>query len=297
MPPQQQKCTSALIAARRWRRVHCRSSRLSELTAASRFAGWEQPNGSSSSKPGSPGVEECRLRPHDHEGRRGGTGRGWRVTRSPRAAAERGVDLSFQAHPEGQALMERLGLTDDDFTARYAGRCVNYEGLDDLLAAISIPRRTACRHVVIIVGDGAVRSQLEALSAGTGPAKAVTFIGRVMPDEIEGYLFAGGCVVPIARKPFKVCMVGQSAQAVRGDGHGKGGHPFGSSGPPGDRADGETGLICKPADRADLAATLARLAHDPGLGSGWERPRERSGSSKTGPGRNGPQIDTALSGH
>ena len=30
-------------------------------------------------------------------------------------------------------------------------------------------------------------------------------------------------------------------------------------------SDGETGLICKPADPVDLAATLARLARDPEL--------------------------------
>lgn len=172
--------------------------------------------------------------------------------------------LAFKPIPKDRALMERLGVTDDDFTAVYAGSLVNYEGLDDLLVAISMLRRSGVPARLIIVGAGAARSQLEALSAQLDLQKAVTFIGRVKPDEIEGYLSLAD-VVPIPRKPFKVCMVVSPLKPFEAMAMAK---PVILSDLPALReivADGETGLICKPADPADLAATLAKLAHDPGL--------------------------------
>jgi glycosyltransferase involved in cell wall biosynthesis/tetratricopeptide (TPR) repeat protein len=171
---------------------------------------------------------------------------------------------SFRPIPKDRALMERLGLTDDDFTAVYAGSLLNYEGLDDLIVAVSILRRSNVPARVIIVGDGAVRSQLEALTAELGLQKAVTFIGRVKPDEIEAYLSVAD-VVPIPRKPFKVCMVVSPLKPFEAMAMAK---AVILSDLPALReivSDGETGLICKPADPVDLAATLARLARDPEL--------------------------------
>ena len=48
--------------------------------------------------------------------------------------------------------MDRLGLQDSDFKAVYAGSLVNYEGLDDLILAISILQRNWISARAVIVG-------------------------------------------------------------------------------------------------------------------------------------------------
>jgi len=256
----------ALIAARRvGARFIYEVRGLWELTAASRFAGWETTERFELDR----NLEVLASTNADYvltitqgvaeELIKDG------VSPDRLALLPNAVDpLAFKPIPKNRALMERLGLTDDDFTAVYAGSLVNYEGLDDLVTAISILRRSGVPARLIIVGDGAVRSQLEALSATLELQGAVTFVGRVKPDEIEGYLSLAD-VVPIPRKPFKVCMVVSPLKPFEAMAMAK---PVILSDLPALReivADGETGLICKPADPVDLAATLARLARDPGL--------------------------------
>lgn len=256
----------ALIAARRVGAKFIYEVRgLWELTAASRFAGWETTErfeldrnlevlASTSADyvlTITQGVAEELIR----DG----------VSPDRLALLPNAVDpLAFKPIPKNRPLMARLGLTDDDFTAVYAGSLVNYEGLDDLVMAIGILRQRDVPARLIIVGDGAVRSQLEALAAEQGLQRAVTFIGRVKPDEIEAYLSLAD-VVPIPRKPFKVCMVVSPLKPFEAMAMAK---PVILSDLPALReivADGETGLICKPADPIDLAATLEKLARDPAL--------------------------------
>lgn len=256
----------ALIAARRTGAKFIYEVRgLWELTAASRFAGWEETERFKLDRQ----LEVLAATEADHvltitngvaEELISSGVSSERLSLLPNA-----VDpTAFKPLVKDQALMARLGLDANDFTSVYAGSLVNYEGLDDLIVAISLLRRNGIPARAVIAGDGAFRPRLEAVSAEHGLSQAITFVGRVKPDEIESYLSLSD-VVPIPRKPFKVCMVVSPLKPFEAMAMAK---PVILTDLPALREivqDGETGLLCKPADPTNLAAVLARLARDPDL--------------------------------
>lgn len=256
----------ALLAARRVGAKFIYEVRgLWELTAASRFAGWEETERYKLDR----GLEVLVASKADH------------VLTITRGVAEElikdgvsperlsllpnAVDPeAFKPLPKNRPLMNRLGLTDEDFTSVYAGSLTNYEGLDDLIVAVSLLRRDGMQARLVIAGDGAARAGLESLAADRGLTGAVTFVGRVRPDEIGDYLSVAD-VAPIPRKPFKVCMVVSPLKPFEAMSMEK---AVVLSDLPALReivADGVTGLICKPADPGDLAMVLGRLGSDPAL--------------------------------
>lgn len=256
----------ALLAARRVGAKFIYEVRgLWELTAASRFAGWEETERYKLDR----SLEVLIASKADH------------VLTITRGVAEElikdgvpperlsllpnAVDPeAFKPLPKNRALMSRLGLTDEDFTSVYAGSLTNYEGLDDLIVALSLLRRDGMRARLVIAGDGVARAGLESLAADRGLTEAVTFVGRVRPDEIEDYLSVAD-VAPIPRKPFKVCMVVSPLKPFEAMSMEK---AVVLSDLPALReivTDGVTGLLCKPADPADLAVVLGRLGADPVL--------------------------------
>jgi glycosyltransferase involved in cell wall biosynthesis len=170
----------------------------------------------------------------------------------------------FRPMPKDPALLERLKIAQDDFVLAYAGSLTVYEGLDDVIAALPRLLQAGIQPKFIVAGDGEYRQHMQRLAASLGVSDRVTFAGRVRPDEIQAYLSLAD-VVTIPRKPFKVCMVVSPLK------------PFEAMAM--EKAlilsdlpalteiveDGKTGLICKAADPADLAAVLERLARKPDL--------------------------------
>lgn len=253
----------ALIAARRIGAKFIYEVRgLWELTAASRFAGWEETERYRLDRD----LEVLVATHADHvltitEG----------IARELRASGVSSQRLSllpnavdpdvFVPLPKEQGLMTRLGLRSDDFIVVYAGSLTSYEGLDDLIVALSFIRDRGFRPKLVLVGGGEFRSELDAVVARHNMSAAVTFVGRVRPDEIRAYLSLAD-VVAIPRKPYKVCMVVSPLKPFEAMSMEK---AVILSDLPVLReiiADGETGLICKPADPADLAVALERLAMD-----------------------------------
>jgi glycosyltransferase involved in cell wall biosynthesis len=105
---------------------------------------------------------------------------------------------------------------------------------------------------------------LQDVAASCDMREFVQFVGRVQPEEIQAYLSIAD-VVPIPRKPFKVCEVVTPLKPLEAMSMEK---PVILTNLAALREmiiDGETGLLCKPADPEDLAAVLKRLADDPEL--------------------------------
>ena len=170
----------------------------------------------------------------------------------------------FAPVPRDGALAESLGLEDGDFVVVYAGSLSSYEGLDDLIEALALLRGQDVAARLVLVGDGEFRADLEALAQARGQAGAVHFVARVGPEEVRRYLSLADAVA-IPRKPHRVCQIVSplkpfeamamekpviltDLQALR------------------EIVDhGRTGLICRPADPADLAAKLLELARSPAL--------------------------------
>jgi len=102
--------------------------------------------------------------------------------------APNGVDMTLfgtaPAHDAG--LAAQLGLAGREVIG-FVGSFYDYEGLDDLIAAM--PRLLALRPdaALLLVGGGPVEPQLRAAAAASSAASAIHFIGRVPHNEVERY--------------------------------------------------------------------------------------------------------------
>ena len=106
-----------------------------------------------------------------------------RITVSPN-----GVDLTLfgSPPPRDAALAAELGLSQADVVG-FIGSFYDYEGLDDLIAAI--PQLVAARPkaTLLLVGGGPMEPALRAQAAASPVADRIRFVGRVPHAEVERY--------------------------------------------------------------------------------------------------------------
>lgn len=100
-----------------------------------------------------------------------------------------GVDLSLFGEPPARddALGLELGLDPEAPVIGYIGSFYDYEGVDDLIAAMPILRRTHPGARLLLVGAGEMDSAWRAKAATLPEPDAVIFTGRVPHDEVERY--------------------------------------------------------------------------------------------------------------
>lgn len=108
--------------------------------------------------------------------------------------------------PRDAALAASLGLADGAFVAGYVGSVIGYEGLDDLVSALSLLRREVPGACLLVVGDGDALPALRTQAAAAGLADSVVFAGKVAPSEVARY-YALMDALCLPRKPFKVCQL------------------------------------------------------------------------------------------
>ena len=106
-----------------------------------------------------------------------------RITVSPN-----GVDLDlFGTAPDPDpALRRKLGLSERTVLG-FVGSFYDYEGLDDLIAALVPLRRRVPDIHLLLVGGGPREDALRAMVDACGLNSRVTFTGRVPHDEVERY--------------------------------------------------------------------------------------------------------------
>ena len=183
-----------------------------------------------------------------------------RITLLPNA-----VDpAEFAPMARDKALATALGISPDDFVMVYCGTLTIYEGLDDLIAAVGLLRERGVPAKLIIAGMGPMQAGLERQTEELGLTGAVQFLGRIEPSEVRRHLSLAD-VVALPRKPFPICEIVSPLKPFEAMAMGK---PVVLSNLAALReivAHGERGLLCQPADPADLAATLHRLAEDSAL--------------------------------
>ena len=106
-----------------------------------------------------------------------------RITVSPN-----GVDLHLFGNPPPRhdALATALGLEGAE-TVGFIGSFYDYEGLDDLIAAM--PRLVAARPqaALLLVGGGPMEAALRAQAAASPVAERIRFVGRVPHDQVDQY--------------------------------------------------------------------------------------------------------------
>lgn len=100
-----------------------------------------------------------------------------------------GVDLTLFGDPvpRDAALGDKLGLAKDTPVIGYIGSFYDYEGIDDLIAAIPILREQHPEARLLLVGAGEKEAHLRAIAAALPDPQAVIFAGRVPHTEVERY--------------------------------------------------------------------------------------------------------------
>jgi PEP-CTERM/exosortase A-associated glycosyltransferase len=100
-----------------------------------------------------------------------------------------GVDLTLfgEPLPRDTALAAELGLAMADDVVGFIGSFYDYEGLDDLIAAMPalVVRRPAAK--LLLVGGGPMEQSLRAQAAASPVAGAIRFVGRVPHTDVERY--------------------------------------------------------------------------------------------------------------
>ena len=147
----------------------------------------------------------------------------------------------------------------------------NYEGTDDVLAAIALLRDRGLRVQFLVIGAGPVLPDLQAQADGLELGDQVQFLGPKSPEQVRKHLALADAVA-LPRKAYRVCQIVSPLKPFEAMAMGK---PVILSDLPVSREivqDGVTGLLCRPDDPHDLAAKLESLARDATL-------REQLGTS------------------
>lgn len=100
-----------------------------------------------------------------------------------------GVDLTLfgEPAPRDESLARELGLSIETPVIGYIGSFYDYEGVDDLIAAMPILRKSQPNARLLLVGGGNMDKQWRAKAAALPDPEAVIFTGRVPHDEVERY--------------------------------------------------------------------------------------------------------------
>jgi len=181
-----------------------------------------------------------------------------------------GVDLTLfgQPAPRDAALARQWGL-DGAEVIGFIGSFYDYEGLDDLIAAM--PRLVAARpraHL-LLVGGGPMEAALKRQAAASPVAAHIHFVGRVPHEQVERY-YSLIDILAYPRKKMRLTDLVTPLKPLEAMAQGK---LVAASDVGGHRElieDGATGSLFAPDDPAAIAATLAALLGDRGM---WEARR------------------------
>jgi PEP-CTERM/exosortase A-associated glycosyltransferase len=170
-----------------------------------------------------------------------------------------GVDLALfgTPPPRDAALAEELGLGHGPVIG-FIGSFYDYEGLDDLIAAMPalLARRPDAR--LLLVGGGPMAESLRHRAEASPAAPAIRFVGRVPHDEVERY-YALCDVMAYPRKASRLTELVTPLKPLEAMAQGK---LVAASAVGGHReliADGVTGTLFAPGDPAECARALAEL--------------------------------------
>lgn len=171
-----------------------------------------------------------------------------------------GIDLEqFGANDavlaEARAIRERFGQGP---LLLGVGRLIYYKGFEFALRAL--PLLPAAR--LLLIGEGPLRPELEALARELGVAERVHFLGAILNERVTPYYLASDVyVMPSIARSEAFGIVQIEAMAC--------GLPVVNtrlpSGVPFVSRDGETGFTVEPEDPRALAAAVERLLAEPSL--------------------------------
>ena len=171
-----------------------------------------------------------------------------------------GVDLDLfgDPPPRDDALGESLVLTADDIVIGYIGSFYDYEGIDDLIAAMPALVAAQPRARLLLVGGGPMEAALKAQAAASPAAAQIHFVGRVPHHEVERY-YSLIDILAYPRKKMRLTDLVTPLKPLEAMAQGK---LVAASDVGGHRElieDGATGTLFAPDDPAAIANVLADL--------------------------------------
>ncbi len=182
-----------------------------------------------------------------------------------------GVDMEMFGDPvpPDAELRARLGL-DGAEVIGFIGSFYDYEGLDDLIAAMPelVARRPLAK--LLLVGGGPREAALKAQALASPVADAVCFAGRVPHGEVEKY-YSLTDILAYPRKAMRLTELVTPLKPLEAMAQGR---LVAASNIGGHRElieDGVTGTLFAPDDPAAIADALAGLLADR---AGWEERRK-----------------------
>lgn len=170
------------------------------------------------------------------------------------------VDLSrFFPAPKDAGLMMRLGLHADSFIIAHISNMKGLKRTSDIVASAREVTRREPRATYIVVGDGHCRKQMEAECRSLGILDHFRFVGWVDHEKVADYINLADAVV-MPSESEAMALVYLETQAC--------GRLLIASDIPAAREtvrDGETGLLFRMGDIADLTRNILLAADDPSL--------------------------------
>ena len=171
-----------------------------------------------------------------------------------------GVDLDLfgDPPPRDDALAETLGLAADDAVIGYIGSFYDYEGIDDLIAAMPALVAVQPRARLLLVGGGPMEGALKAQASASPAAAHIHFVGRVPHTEVERY-YSLIDILAYPRKKMRLTDLVTPLKPLEAMAQGK---LVAASSVGGHRElieDGVTGSLFAPDDPAAIASALAKL--------------------------------------
>ncbi|MYS22598.1 MULTISPECIES: glycosyltransferase family 4 protein [unclassified Streptomyces] len=188
------------------------------------------------------------------------------------AAASRMVQLppgvdekAFHPGPDGPALRARLGLADRPVVV-CVSRLVPRKGQDTLILAMPRILREIPDAVLLIVGDGPYRAELDKLARRAGVAGAVRFTGPVPWSELPAHYGAGDVfAMPCRTRRGGLDVEGLGIVYLEASATGLPVVAGDSGGAPDAVLDGETGWVVRGGSPAQCADRVLTLLKDPDL--------------------------------
>ncbi|WP_204992394.1 MULTISPECIES: TIGR04063 family PEP-CTERM/XrtA system glycosyltransferase [unclassified Sphingopyxis] len=171
-----------------------------------------------------------------------------------------GVDLDLFGSPPSRddALAVELGLGADDPLIGFIGSFYDYEGIDDLIAAMPALIAAEPRTRLLLVGGGPMEAALKAQAAASPVAAHIVFVGRVPHEQVERY-YSLIDILAYPRKKMRLTDLVTPLKPLEAMAQGK---LVAASDVGGHRElieDGVTGSLFAPDDPAAIAAVLADL--------------------------------------
>ena len=143
----------------------------------------------------------------------------------------------------------------------FLGRLVSYKRVNDLLAAFSILEQRGRTYRLTVIGEGPEKPTLESFTRDHQLGHLVTFVGRVVGEQLDEYLLRHKLmVVPSDREAFGLVALEGIAAGLVPIGTLSGGLP---------EAVGDCGPLVPVGDPSSLADAITTLMESPALRSNY----------------------------